>query len=162
MPGFSIREQIVQQLEILLNGATSPTGDAKPSPLTIYRERLRPLEKEMLPAIIIHEDEDPPRSTDAQNYKSPLVERQLALAIECRAQCPADKAPSTVLDPLFVWAVQVIMGSEQFGGLANGCVEGRRTSISREGDVPIAAAALNFTVKFRTAIADPTKKDPKS
>jgi hypothetical protein len=57
-----------------------------------------------------------------------------------------------------VWATKQIVANEQFGGLANGVEEQRTQWFSREGEVPIAAAALHFTVRYRTARADPTSK----
>lgn len=155
MSGFSIREQIFQQLETLLAGVGGPPG------LAVSRERLRPIEKETLPAILIYADDDAPKTLASQQYKAPLSERQLTLVVECRANAGTGP-PDAALDPLLVWATKVIVANEQFGGLANGVEEQRTTWLSREGEIALAAAALHFTVKYRTARADPTKKDPNS
>jgi hypothetical protein len=152
---LSIRERIFQALEGLLAGTGAPTG------LTVTRERLRPIEKESLPAILIYADDDAPKPLAGQNYKAPLSERVLALVVECRANAGTGP-PDLALDPLLVWATQVVVGNEKFGGLANGVDEQRTVWLSREGEVALAAAAIHFTVKYRTARADPTKKDPNS
>jgi hypothetical protein len=154
---LSIRERIFQVLTALLR----QPGRGAPQGLLVTRERLRPIEKEMLPAILLYADDDDPKPLAGQMYKAPLVERQLSLVVECRANSD-NGPPDLALDPLLVWATQTIVENEQFGGLANGVEEHRTTWISREGEIAVAAAALHFTVKYRTARADPTKKDPNS
>jgi hypothetical protein len=152
----SIRLQIFDALYQLLSGGGGPLN------LSIFKERLRPIEKQELPAILIYADDDIPKTLGAQVYKAPLTERQLSLVVECRAQASQTMTADEALDPLLVWAEQVIVQNEQFGGLASGVEELRTVWLSHEGEIPVAAAAIHFTVKYRTARGDLTKKDPKS
>jgi hypothetical protein len=155
MPTTSIREQIFALATTLLGGPGAPAG------LTVTRERLRPIEKESLPAVLLYADDDVPKPLAGQLYQAPLTERQLSLVAECRAKAGTG-ATDTALDPLLVWVIQTLTANEKFGGLASGIEEQRTTWISREGEIAVAAAAIHFTVKYRTARADPTKKDPNS
>lgn len=148
----SIRNQIFDAIETVLAASGGPTG------LTVHRERTRPIEKETMPAILLYADDDIPKPLGGQQYKAPLTERQLGLVCQCRAMGTLSISPDEALDPLIVWATKQIVGNEQFGGLANGVDEQRTVWISREGEVPVAAAAIHFTVKYRTARADPTSK----
>jgi hypothetical protein len=152
MSAPSIREQIFPAIQTLLEASGGPAG------LTVHRERTRPIEKETLPAVLLYADDDNPKPLGGQQYKAPLTERQLSLVCECRAKGTLSISPDTALDPLIVWVTKQIVGNEQFGGLANGVDEQRTVWISREGEVPVAAAAIHFTVKYRTARADPTSK----
>jgi hypothetical protein len=149
----SIREQIVVALIAALNaGAGSVTG------LTIHRERTRPIEIDSLPAILVYADDDVPQTLASQTYASPLTVRQLSLAMECRAQGTSSISPDEALDPVLVYAAKTVLASERFGGLASGVEEGKTVWASREGDVPVASARLNFTVRYRTSRLDPTSK----
>jgi hypothetical protein len=148
----SIREQIMAALVAALAGAGGPSG------LTVHRERTKPIETDSLPAILAYADDDVPKPLAGQNYKAPLTERQLTVALECRAQGSASTSVDQALDPILVWAAQAIQKDETFGGLANGIEEGRTVWNSREGDVPIAAAKLSITIKYRTSRLDPTSK----
>lgn len=141
--------------------ATLLAGTGGPVGLTVHRERLRPIEKETLPAIMIYADDDSPKPLAGVKYAAPLEERQLSLVVECRANA-GTTPPDQALDPLLVWATQIIIGNEKFAGLASGVDEERTVWLSREAEIALAAAAIHFTVKYRTARADPTKKDPKS
>lgn len=153
MPTSSIRERIIAALVVALNAQASP-----PAGLTIHRERTRPIETDSLPAIMIYADDDVPKPLAQQVYKSPLTERQLSLAIECRAQGSGTVSPDQALDPVLVFASLAVFADETFGGLANGVEEGRTAWVSREADVPIAAAKWYVTIKYRTSRLDPTSK----
>lgn len=153
-PPTSIREQIM----VALIAALSAGGAASPSGLTVHRERTRPIEIDSLPAIMVYADDDVPKPLGNQVYAAPLTERQFSLALECRAQGTADVSPDAALDPVLVWAAKTTLANEKFGGLANGVEEGRTVWSSREGDVPVAAAKLNYTIRYRTSRLDPTSK----
>ena len=149
----SIRLQIFEQIAVLLNATGKPT-----TLKTVSHERTHPIETADLDAILIYADDDAPKPLAGQEYKAPLTERQLSIICECRALGTESITPEQALDPLLVWTLQQIIGNETFDGLANGVVEQRTVWLSREGEKPIAAAAIHFTVKYRTARADPTKK----
>lgn len=145
----SIREQIMTALVAVLSSGG-------PSGLTIHRERTRPIEIDSLPAIMIYADDDVPKTLAQQVYRAPLTERQFSLALECRAQGSSSVSPDEALDPVLVFAAKTVLANETFGGLANGVEEGRTVWSSREGDNPVAAAKLNFTIRYRTSRLDPT------
>lgn len=151
----SIREQIVVALVAALNAGAAGSGITG---LTIHRERTRPIETDSLPAILVYADDDVPKTLAQQTYAAPLTERQLMLAVECRAQGSDGVSPDETLDPILVYAAKTVLANEKFGGLANGVEEGKTQWNSREGDVPVAAARLSFTVRYRTSRLDPTSK----
>jgi hypothetical protein len=158
----SIREQIVIAIVAALGVATVTKTDgtvvSKPAGLSVHRERTRPIEIDSLPAIMVYEDDDPPKTLAQQVYGAPLTEHSLAVALELRAQGSAGVPPDAALDPLYVWAILALGADEKFGGLANGLEEGRMVWTSREGDVPIASAKLNLSIRYRTSRLDPTSK----
>jgi hypothetical protein len=158
MPGLpsSIRERIAAALVAALGAAQTPDGYAAPAGLTVHRERTRPIEVDSLPAILVYFEDDPPRAFDKQQFRSPLAERDVAVALECRAQGSASASPDEALDPVLVWAVKAGFADETFGGLAMGAREGKANWRSRELDVPVAAATLRFSIRYRTSRLDPT------
>lgn len=149
----SIREQIAAALVAALSTGTSGiTG------LTIHRERTRPIETDSLPAILVYFQDDAPHPFDKQKFRSPYAERDVTVALECRAQGSQSLAVDQALDPVLVWAVTGGFADETFGGLALGAEEGRTEWKSREADLPVAAATLHFTIYYRTTRLDPTSK----
>ncbi len=163
-PPASIREQVVLAVLAALEASTAPcpglSGAAVSQPvgLTVHRERTRPIEIDSLPAILVYSDDDVPKPLGEEKYRAPLTERQLTVALECRAQGSASVPPDAALDPITVWAALAIFADETLGGLANGVEEGRTVWKSQEGDVPIASAKWSITVKFRTSRLDPTSR----
>lgn len=158
----TIREQIIIAAIALLN-ATVPTG--KPAGLTVHRERTRPLETDSLPAILIYCDDDAPETLAKQQYQAPLVTRNLVLHVECRAVGSTTVPPDQALDPLLTWVTQQFAQNEHFPtsnnppvNLANGVVEGKTSWLSKEGDQLLAAASMEWTVKYRTSRLDPTSR----
>lgn len=146
----SIREQIILAMVAAFNAGGGPAG------LTVHRERTRPIETDSLPAVMIYNDDDQPKPLAQQTYRAPLVERQLTVGVQCRAQGSASVTPDAALDPVLVWVLKQIFSDETFGGLANGVEEIRTVWSSREGDKPVAAATIHFTIKYRTSRTDPT------
>lgn len=148
----SIREQIAAAVVASLSGSGGPAG------LTVHRERTRPIETDSLPAILVYfEDDSAPKPFDGQKYRSPLVKRSVQLALQCRAQGnPPATPPDLALDPIIVWATQRMFADETFGTLAIAVEEGRAEWKSREGDIPVAAATIRFSIEYRTARIDPT------
>jgi hypothetical protein len=148
----SIREQILTAIVATLGAAGAPAG------LTVHRERTRPIESDSLPAVMVYAEDDVPKPFAAQNYRSPLTERQLGVVLECRAQGSLTTAVDVALDPIAIWATQQMFADVSFGGLANEVEEGRSAWQSREGDLPVASCAIHFTVRYRTSRLDPTLK----
>lgn len=148
----SIRKQIMDAVILALQEPGGPSG------LNVHRERHRPIETDQLDAILVYAEDDVPKPLAGITYQAPLTERQLSLVLEYRAKVQAGTTDDEALDPLIVWGMQQILKNEKFGGLASGVDEGRTTWISREAESTVAAAAGHFTVKYRTARADPTSK----
>lgn len=105
---------------------------------------------------MFYAEDDQPKNLANQNYRSPITERQLSIGVQGRAKGATGVPPDQALDPIMVWAIKTVMANETFGGLANGVEEGRTVWSSREGDDPIAAATVHFTIKYRTSRLDPT------
>jgi hypothetical protein len=148
----SIRKQILDAVIVALEASGGPPG------LHVHRERHRPIETDQLDAILVYAEDDAPKPLAGVTYQAPLTERQLNLVLEYRANVPAGQTDDEALDPLIVWGQTQILENEKFGGLASGVDEGRTVWLSREAETTVAAAAGHFTVKYRTARADPTSK----
>jgi hypothetical protein len=148
----SIRKQIMDAVIVALEASGGPPG------LNVHRERHRPIETDQLDAILVYAEDDMPKPLAGITYQAPLTERQLTLVLEYRAKVPAGTTDDEALDPLIVWGQQQILENEKFGGLASGVDEGRTVWLTREAETTVAAAAGHFTVKYRTARADPTSK----
>jgi hypothetical protein len=131
-------------------------GAGGPAGLTVHRERTRAIEFDSLPAIMFYAEDEQPKNLGNQNYRAPLTERQLSIGVQSRAKGSIGVSPDEALDPVLVWAMKTVMANETFGGLANGVEEDRTVWSSREGDDPIAAATVHFTIKYRTSRLDPT------
>ncbi len=155
----TIREQIIGFAIGYLSASTAGGANPplKPAGLTVHRERTRPIETDSLPAILVYFEDDKPRPI-AANYRAPLVEREMTMAMEFRAKGAPGVSPDQSLDPLIVWALYQIFGNESFGGLANGVEEGKTEWRSKEGDVPLAAATTHLSIKYRTSRIDPSSR----
>jgi hypothetical protein len=145
-----------EQIMLALVGALSAGGG--PAGLTIHRERTRPIEIDSLPAIMVYAEDDTPKPLAGQQYRAPLTERQLTVAAQIRAAGNASTPPDTAIDPILIWLYQRVGADETFGGLANGVEEVRTVWNSKEGDIPLAACTVHFTIKYRTSRLDPTSK----
>lgn len=152
----SIREQIATALITALSAVGGPAG------LTVHRERTRPIETDSLPAILVYFADEKPKPFDKQKYRSPLVERTLSVALQCRAQGSQSASPDQALDPVLLWAAQQVFADETLGGLAIGVEEGATLWSSKEADVPVAAATLSVLICYRTSRLDPSKNPTNS
>lgn len=155
----SIREQIIAAVIAALKAAATPDGESAPAGLTIHRERTRPIEVDSLPAILVYFEDDTVKPFDGQRYRSPLVKRDLQIALQCRAEGSATASPDQALDSILTWALKAGFADETFGGLALGAAELRTDWKSREGDAPVAAATLHMSLEYRTSRLDPTSSN---
>lgn len=154
----SIREQIIDQIVANLEAVGKPTG------LTVHRMRTRPIEEDVLPAILVYTEDDEPKTLGAQVFKAPLVERRLVVYIEYRAEGSLAVAPDQALDPLVIWGTKQMVTHEKFvsnaypDGLGMGVVELKTAWLSKEGDKMFAAASTQWLVHYRTSRLDPTSR----
>jgi hypothetical protein len=148
----TIREQII-------SAATTALSETEGAPvgLTVHRERTRSIEADSLPALMTYFEDDEPAPIGSK-YKAPLIERDINLAVECRALGSIDVSPDQALDPLIEWVLTQLFSDESFGGLANGIVERKTVWNSKEGNVPLASATIHLTIKYRTSRIDPSAK----
>jgi hypothetical protein len=153
----SIREQIAAALVSVLSGTGGELGAlSSPPGLNVHRERTRPIEQEKLPAILVYFEDEEPTPLAKQRFQAPLTERHLNVVIEMRAVPDSGKAPDEAVDPLYLWAMQQVMGDERLSGLAMGVTEGPMKWTAKEADVVIAGAALHLVVHYRTSRLDPS------
>jgi hypothetical protein len=165
--GCTIRDSIIDLAISYLSAATattarmrpdSPEPPPKPAGLTVHREWTRPIETDHLPAILVYCDDEAPRSISS-HYDAPLVERDLTVAFEFRAQpSTVFPTPDQAIDPLYLWAMYQIFANETFGGIVNVVVEGKTHWHSKEGDVPLASATTHLSIKYRTSRIDPSAR----
>jgi hypothetical protein len=154
----SIRETILSAIVANLVATGVPAG------VTVHRMRTRPIEDDQLPAILVYSEDDEPIPLGGQTFKPPLVQRQLVIYLEYRAQGSTTVSPDEALDPLIVWGTQTMVSNEKFvsdsfpDGLGMGVVEGKTAWMSKEGDAIVAAASTQWTVKYRTSRLDPTSR----
>lgn len=118
---------------------------ARPSNLSVNRERRRPVEVSELPLISIYPvREDVKRATE--NRRVQLVERDLEVHVLCRVG-----GNSSFNDPLRIWAVQQIMADQTLGGVAIEIQE-ESTDWNPDDDssTDYDSADLKFRVRFQT------------
>lgn len=158
LPPTSIREQIIDQIVANL------LADGGPSDLTVHRMRNRPIEEDVLPAILVYAEDDEPKPLSGQVFKAPIVERRLVLYLEYRALSSLTVAPDQALDPLIIWGSTQMVRNEKFvsdaypDGLGMGVVELKTAWLSKEGDKLFAAASTQWLVHYRTSRLDPTSR----
>jgi hypothetical protein len=155
----TIREQLIVNVIAALS-ATEAGGKnppAKPAGLVVHRERTRSIEADTLPAILVFFEDDKPKAIGS-NYRAPLVERELTIAMDFRAIGSSTVSPDQAIDPLIAWALYQIFSDESFVGLANGVEEGKTEWRAKEGDAPLASATTHLAIKYRTSRIDPSSR----
>lgn len=158
----SIREQILLHVVDLLNGATVPdgleAGMEKPAGLAVHRSRGRPIDKDALPASLPYEASE--KSDRAGGSRGPLYRETLLLRIEHRVEGPKD-APTSALDPLITWAVQVLSADEKLGGLAHS-VQKKGTAWDHTASVVVretfGVCFTDFEIIYQTLVKNPEER----
>lgn len=143
----SLREQIVQDAVAALGGAGKPTG------LRVHRSRTRPIESDTLPAVVVFllGETAEPETHDGD------VLRRLRLAVECRA---AGEVPDQQLDPLVVWAVQVLKTDAALQARVRQIEEESTEWQAEQASKVYGAAAVVFEITYTTAAEDPEAATP--
>ena len=124
----SMREQLVAAIVARLNAP--PAGIVAPEGLTIHRYQLRPLENDVLPAIVVYWMSSDPSEKHfyAASCQDLLTEYVLAVRFEIRAVGdPVDAA----IDPYVQFVRQCIFSDPSIGGLALGA---RESSLHVDGE----------------------------
>lgn len=145
----SIRETILTAAVSQLQGAGKPSG------LTVERFRTYQVEQGSLPFMVVRPVQEEVRLA-TQNRLSPLVERDLRLAVECWAQAGTGLSVDQALDPVLTWAVKALVGTGggTLGGLAISVTE---DAVEWDGDQSqgYGRGIATFTVRFRTTTQNP-------
>ncbi len=142
----SVREQILQAVELALSGPGKPAG------VSVHRYRTRPFNSDALPALVIYPAPDGER-VERVTLQPSRADRTLTIRIECRL-IAAGEPPDTALDPLLVWVTRAIMADPTLGGLAVRTTEVRTLWDAEELDRVYAAAAVDFQIEYRTDAVD--------
>lgn len=142
--GASIRSQIISTAVSLLNTNTPanvPLAD---------RSRFEPYQSADLPSInVLPVREEDEKKDGRWGY---LLTRGMTLRVECRVEGdPADE----LLDPLVTWAGKCL-GAQQFGRLAEECIETLTEWSYAGADQNYSMCAVDFRVTFSTLSNDPT------
>lgn len=145
----SIRETILTAAVSQLQGA------GKPAELTVERFRVFQVENGSLPFMVVRPVQEEVRLA-TQNRLSPLVERDLRLAVECWAQAGTGLSVDQALDPVLTWAVKALVG------IGNGTLGGLAISVTEDAVEWDGEAAQNygrctatFTIRYRTTTQNP-------
>ena len=126
------------------------SGTTKPAGLTVHRMRDRPLNVESLPAIVVYWGGDLDPTPDVTD----LLTRTARVLLEVRVK-QAGAPPDSVLDPLLVWAVKAMMADYTLSGASVDMEELRSDPNLTERIEGLAAAVVEFHVRYRTTYKDP-------
>jgi len=143
----SVRDRIVDAAIAALNAsAAKPTGAP-----AVDDTRMEPYAVNELPAVTVFElrEEDEYEKSGRWAY---FLKRTMTLRVEIRV---AGDPPRKVIDPLYVWAGKALAG-QQFGGLAEDCIEALSEWQYADNDQPYALLSVDFRVFYVTLKADPT------
>lgn len=145
----SKRDSIIAAVVTAL-GVASVGGTTKPTGLDVHRMRTRPIQADALPAMVVFWLGDEAPSPDATSRTM----RSTRIAVECRVAHPGTN-PDAALDPLLVWATKAVLADHTLGGLASEVEEGRSYPDLGDQGEAVAAAAIEFVVKYQTTWNDP-------
>ncbi|HET7552195.1 MAG TPA: hypothetical protein VFK04_12965 [Gemmatimonadaceae bacterium] len=140
----SRRDQILAAVVAILNGA------GKPADTTVERYRTLPLTTEGAWILVYPMIEATER---APTPSGRLARRKLRVRCECRAQ---GEQVDQVLDPLLLWTVKALMADPSLGGVAINVQEEATQWDAEDADKVYGAAAVDFTIDYQTAAADPS------
>ena len=154
-----------RKLSVLKEIAAVLDGPGKPEGVTVHRQRDRPIWVDDLPAIVVYPAPNPNDVEEEVSWSRTggrmggSVDRTMNCRIELRAEVPDDEPATDVLDPLYVWAVKALHGSDRLNGLVVRGPEEQRSASQTEtdGERTIARMAVEFEVLYRTRMLDPTE-----
>lgn len=87
----------------------------------------------------------------------PLTKHTMRVIVEARGVTDDADEIDALLDPIYVWAVQALLGSRQLGGSVLFIEEGERAPAPFYLERYYPVLRVVFTVEFQTARTDPTR-----
>lgn len=145
----SIRERIIQNRREALDGPGKPTG------VTVHRYRIRPIERDDLPAYVAYPS-NPPIGGQSETVErldhDSGVERSMNLRIEIRV---SGEEPDEAIDEHYVHVVRAMRADPTCGGLALDCEEVATTFDAADLGKAVGAAAVDFEITYLTSEDDP-------
>jgi hypothetical protein len=152
--GDSRRLQILDAAETRLNVASvtvNAVARTKPAGLNVHRFRLRPLQAESLPAMVIYMQTDP----DPERRATGTLDRTMRVAVESLVKVTSGTPPDDAVDPLINWAVLALLSEETLGGLARQITERGTVWAPEEGEQSFMRALTVFDIQYLTRDNDP-------
>lgn len=151
---YSMREQIIAAFVSRLG--TAPTGITKPTGLEVHRYRLRPLEEDNLPALVVYWTSCEP--SERAFISAPCLDRLLEYTLHVRVEIrttgdPVDQA----IDACARYLRQCVFYDPSFGGLALATREGSLQVDGESRGEVMASGTLDFEVSFFDELYTPTE-----
>jgi hypothetical protein len=138
----TVRKRIVDAVVATLSDAAKPAG------LTVHKYRLRPLERDQLPAVVVFSIDE---SVSLENIVPQVARR---LVVRCEARHHGD-VPDDALDPILSWVVQRITTDATLQDLTVRVSEVGTEWMAEQKDVVLAAAAVDFAIDYYTLETNP-------
>ena len=142
MATISAGEQLMQAMVAALNAPD-------PKPCKCYRTRIDALTAAELPAFVLYAVEEVAQ-TRGPNTK--LRTRTVRLECMVEGEPPAD----SLIDPLYVYAIQALQGDAAFEGLLRKLDEARIQWQTEASYQDASVALIDFELVFVTSLTDPT------
>jgi hypothetical protein len=144
----SRREQILDAVVTALGAVGKPSG------LTVHRNRVLPIERDTLPAVVVYAIEE--EMERGPNPTGPRARRRFTLRLEHRVEVTSGTSPDEALDPLLCWGTQQLAADGRWGGLAHLTTEQRTQWSAVDVDRVFGGAAQDFLIDYVTAAGDQT------
>lgn len=149
----SIRSQILTRWASIIDAPGKPTG------FRVESMRLENLEDDQLPAANISPTGEDVALANPDNLRSPVVVRDMKVAVDLRALVPSGQTPEAAMDSLLVWVTRQVMADPRQAGLAIHTEEnGTEWDGADTADGSRARATVTFTIRYRTKTNDPEAK----
>lgn len=146
----SIRDRILAATVTALQSGGGPSG------LTVKRFLLLNNEPSDLPLIAVRPiREDVVRAV--ANRNSPLVERTMRVALDCRVVAGSGQSVDQTLDPILTWATKKLINpaAPSLGGLAIDVEEESLEWDGDDADQNYGRCTLTLKIRFKTKTEDP-------
>lgn len=126
----------------------------KPTGLSVHRHLGRQMDKSQLPALVVRYFGEQP--TPQNQAPTDVSERNVTLAVECRAVADADESGDEALIPVMGWAEIAILSDDTLGGVTAKIDAPRIDAIDTAEFADVYAAVLmQFPVTLHTKWGDP-------